>query len=621
MYSILLVSADSGFRSLAGKFIPRIDKSMELHTASGIDTAMAVLGGDTVFDIIVFDHHGDNDIGRMMDLMDRSRVRMPIVAVSADADAGALADMLNSGVARFVPRGGRDPTEFFTELCRTVVIVVERGRTLEDRHRNESALSALVEMMRMPREDFDAILGHALDKAVEVTGSTIGYVAALSRETNSLRMLAWSAGAMRGCSINKYPIDYDLSSAGIWAEPVRLEKSMIINDYSLSTYDSLKKGTPTGHVKIEKLLMIPIFHGKELVGTAGVGNKQRDYTWADEKLLGTLMEGLFDIYAARASVSGQHAVSEALGAILGNDSTGFAYLDSDQRVVFMNPLAETVLGEPEGLPMPLDKFKSSNARDVTSLINEVKKHGGEHMMVLRTADREERIFEARADIVTGGDGRTGFLVVFVDVTLYRQISTDMVRTGEHISVLEDTVLNNMAGSLMELKLQPYMSRASPAFQRLDKCVIFMGDYRSVGIHGTSWIDVKDAVERGASAVNLGGLDLVVKAEGIRVLADTSFPLVFKHLLQNTVIHGVGATTVDIRCRISKGFLTIVYTDDGIGIPAGVRDNHASLPAEGKFGLFLIENICALSNMSMALPSSEAGALVEIFVPPSGYSMD
>ena len=91
------------------------------------------------------------------------------------------------------------------------------------------------------------------------------------------------------------PLEFDLDSTGVWGEPIRQRNTVVINDYQKSSMIH-KKGMPHGHVPLTRIFMIPIFLNGEIVGTAGVGNKNEDYTWFDEVQLNLMMEELFAIY-------------------------------------------------------------------------------------------------------------------------------------------------------------------------------------------------------------------------------------------------------------------------------------------------------------------------------------
>lgn len=116
-----------------------------------------------------------------------------------------------------------------------------------------------------------------------------------------------------------------------------------------------------------------------------------------------------------------------------------------------------------------------------------------------------------------------------------------------------------------------------------------------------------------------GIEVSARTNGIKILADPSFPSVFKHLFVNSVTHSDGVKNINVKCSITDGCLTIICEDDGTGIDPGIRDRIFDLVYEGKFGMFLIYHIAAASGFKVSCPDA-SGARFEISVPPSLYSL-
>jgi signal transduction histidine kinase len=98
---------------------------------------------------------------------------------------------------------------------------------------------------------------------------------------------------MQECRVMNPQTIYDLDKTGCWGEAVRQRKPIIINDYQAD--NSIKKGTPHGHVKLQKFLTIPVFSDSEIVAVAGVANKETDYDNSDVRQLTLLMDSVWKI--------------------------------------------------------------------------------------------------------------------------------------------------------------------------------------------------------------------------------------------------------------------------------------------------------------------------------------
>ncbi|HEY6008158.1 MAG TPA: PAS domain S-box protein [Geobacteraceae bacterium] len=162
---------------------------------------------------------------------------------------------------------------------------------------NESRLGALVRLNEMSASSLKEIADFALEEAVRLTRSTIGYVAFVNDDESLLTMYSWSREAMGECAIADKPLEYPLATTGLWGEAVRQRRPVITNDYAAPT--PFKKGYPPGHVDVRRHMNAPIFDGERIVIVAGVGNKDEVYDETDVHQLTLLMQGMWRLIQRR----------------------------------------------------------------------------------------------------------------------------------------------------------------------------------------------------------------------------------------------------------------------------------------------------------------------------------
>lgn len=162
---------------------------------------------------------------------------------------------------------------------------------------DESRLEAIQKLNYMYDISISEIEDFALEEAIRLTRSKVGYLAFLDEKTNSLEMLSWSKEAMKECEIKDRKIIYKLDKTGIWGEAIRQRKPIITNDFKAP--NSLKRGYPDGHVEIERHMNIPIMYGDKIVGVAGVGNKTKEYDQSDVRQLTLLMQGMYNLISRK----------------------------------------------------------------------------------------------------------------------------------------------------------------------------------------------------------------------------------------------------------------------------------------------------------------------------------
>ena len=164
---------------------------------------------------------------------------------------------------------------------------------------NESRLGALVRLNEMSASSLKEIADFALEEAVRLTRSTIGYVAFVNDDESLLTMYSWSREAMGECAIADKPLEYPLATTGLWGEAVRQRRPVITNDYA--TPSPFKKGYPPGHVDVRRHMNAPIFDGERIVIVAGVGNKDEAYDEIDVNQLTLLMQAMWRLIQRKKS--------------------------------------------------------------------------------------------------------------------------------------------------------------------------------------------------------------------------------------------------------------------------------------------------------------------------------
>lgn len=624
MYNLLIVSTDKDFLALAMKFIPHTDVTMNASPASSIQDAVDVLNRENI-DVVAFDHSTDNDFIQMLNTMSRVGKNLPIVLMSKERGTDLLVDAINRNINAFIQRGGRSPMEFFKELSEKVIINAERRRNEVERKVNESRMEALINMAKMSDKEFSEVVNYALEKAVELTQSMAGYVSHYDKERQVLKMLAWSKGGMKRCEMSNFPVEFDLRTAGVWGEPIRTGKTIVLNNYD-NDRRMLKKGLPTGHMPLTRLIMVPIFVNGELVGTSGVANKSEDYNWFDEVQLTLLMEEMFSIYNKLEKVKEYSGSTQIIRELTEYGSMGLMFITSDMNLVFINKVATEVLdcNKPASVPIPLESLSSPLTESLMLTINDVRRDGNIHRFRSNSSvGGKERIYDVSVSSTDGMEGiHPGFTVMMSDITEIQKRDDVISRAIDHIRILEGPVLSSFMESRPIVRTLGGVADENQkrALDRLDEAIVFMDDYRSVGIKNSIWMNLEETTMRARNEMIPDSIHVTIQAQGIKILADPAFPTALKQLISNSLVHGEYVTEIELKCRITQGNLKIIYRDNGAGIPEDLKYTLFDQVYKGKFGMFLIYNILNASGFTIRTVEADRGAAFEITVPPSNYSL-
>ncbi|MHC1781587.1 MAG: GAF domain-containing protein [Anaerolineaceae bacterium] len=202
--------------------------------------------------------------------------------------------LTKEGVLRWVWEQGMgvfSPEEELLFLEGFITDITERKQAEESLRFNAERVQVLLNLNQMTEATRQHITDYALEEAVRLTQSKIGYLAFLNEDETVLTMSSGSRQAMQESAIIDLPVQFNVKDTGLWGEVVRQRRPVIINDYAAP--NPLKKGYPAGHMAVKRHMNVPVFIGQHIVLVAGVGNKDSDYNEADAQQLTLLMEGMW----------------------------------------------------------------------------------------------------------------------------------------------------------------------------------------------------------------------------------------------------------------------------------------------------------------------------------------
>ncbi len=134
-----------------------------------------------------------------------------------------------------------------------------------------------------------------LDKAVELTGSKIGFLHIISDDQSTIHLTTWNQEALNNCTA-VHDTHYPINQAGNWADCVRLREPVIYNDFKNSAN---QKGLPSGHTELKRFMSIPVVDEGKVRLIFGVGNKEHDYDEYDSTQIQVIANELYKIITRR----------------------------------------------------------------------------------------------------------------------------------------------------------------------------------------------------------------------------------------------------------------------------------------------------------------------------------
>ncbi|MEI7769948.1 MAG: GAF domain-containing protein [Chloroflexales bacterium] len=216
---------------------------------------------------------------------------------------------------------------------RTEMKRAEAALQMDDRRLN--ALFELSERAYTLSES--AIIQLALEHAVALTSSQIGYLHFVNPDQLTLQFFTWSLATQAHCTAI-HETHYPIEQAGIWADCVRTKRPVIHND----DIDAAGwRGLPAGHAPLTRHLSVPVLDAQDnVVLVIGVGNKAQPYDDTDARQARLIADSMWKIVQRKRAEARLHLQSAALEAT----ATPIVITDHRGVIAWVNPAYTQITG-------------------------------------------------------------------------------------------------------------------------------------------------------------------------------------------------------------------------------------------------------------------------------------
>ncbi len=348
-------------------------------------------------------------------------------------------------------------------------------------------------------------------------------------------------------------------------------------------------------------------------------------------------------YGANQDITERKRAEEALREserkyrTLVDTATESILIAQEGRVVFANPRLCQLLGVPEAalVGQPIADFIWPEDREVV-----VRRHwdrmAGEDVPAtydLRVigAGGEMRWVAISVALLTW-QGRPASLNMLTDITGRRKAEEALRQANRQLltmtQITRHDISNQALASLAFLELaktEPlslqgadYLEKVGTAIRTIQSQITFTKVYQDLGSHAPQWISLASIADGLAVPEPIS---LKADPGTFEVYADAMFEKVFFNLLDNSVRHGGHVTEVRLCAREADGALSVVWEDNGTGIPPGEKEAvfERGYGRNTGLGLFLAREILGMTGISIrevGIPGK--GARFEITVPAGAW---
>lgn len=327
-------------------------------------------------------------------------------------------------------------------------------------------------------------------------------------------------------------------------------------------------------------------------------------------------------------------------SIIGNLQDAFYRIDRHGTITMISPSAVQLIGaqsESDLLGKPVSGFYAF-PEEREAFVTDVRASGSVTNREIRMRKTDGTIITvlATSHILTDTDGSfAGIEGILRDITDRKRIDTALQRATRKLNLLSTITTTNIRNTTftlsgyLELEQQELSEERRREFHQKELVLIAQINhwldaartYNQLGLQPPKWQNVKTTFIYAISHLPLLTLERKIEIDRLEIYADPLLETVFKNMAENIILHAGTATLLTIRYEEVKDGLTLIFEDNGGGIPPEI---HQTLfmpeftPVKG-VGLYMAREILEITGITIRETGAFGkGARFEIHVPREGY---
>ena len=170
-------------------------------------------------------------------------------------------------------------------------------------------------------------------------------------------------------------------------------------------------------------------------------------------------------------------------------------------------------------------------------------------------------------------------------------------------------------------VQPVFAKEEELLNKISHSLKFTQTYQNLGLKPPAWQEVNRVFLLAISHLDFLSIKHTVRLDGLEIFADPLLEQVLMILAENTLVHGKNVTEVSLRYSRGPASVTIIFEDNGIGIPEKIKGDIFSpdFQKTKAIGLYLAREILEITDITIAETGTPgSGARFEITVPDGAY---
>jgi PAS domain S-box-containing protein len=160
-----------------------------------------------------------------------------------------------------------------------------------------------------------------------------------------------------------------------------------------------------------------------------------------------------------------------------------------------------------------------------------------------------------------------------------------------------------------------------AADKIFNLITFSKEYKDFGTRLPVWTNLGEVFRAAQSSQRAAGVQITTDpaCQETEIFTDPMLITVFSQLIDNSLSHGKMVSAITLQVQRENGGATIVYRDNGTGIPDTVRPTlfHMGKGTKTGYGLFLVQEILAISGFTITEKGTPGKGVRFVIAVPAG----
>ena len=323
-------------------------------------------------------------------------------------------------------------------------------------------------------------------------------------------------------------------------------------------------------------------------------------------------------------------IDKELGSIFRDPAERDAFLSQLQKNSEIGDM-ELLLHTREGMVRQflVSASISPGDRVICSAIDITDRNLAERVIQKARENLERKVKERSDELMRANDGLKAEILERKRFEATLQLANRKLNTLS--SVTRHDILNQITAIVMYVSLAEemvkdpalleHLQKIEQSTQMIQKQIRFARDYQDIGLNAPQWQNVDITIRNAIAGLDLRGVRVEQDVGNLELYADLLLERVFYNIVDNTLRHGQKETKIRFSSQETSEGLTIFCHDDGVGVPASVKEGifKREYYRNTGFGLFLVAEILNMTELSIVETGEPgSGARFEIRVPKGSY---